>query len=103
MRNLLLVGILASALAMAQTLTNSDLIKLVKSGLSDDFIINLVETQGAKLSTDTTSLIEFKSDGVNERILNAVVKKSPPVEKLNSSSILELVKAGFSDRFVTDL
>jgi hypothetical protein len=94
----------AAFVVTAQTnMSNADLIKLVKSGLSEDFITNLIDQQGSRLSSDISSLIEMKKEGVGERILNAVIKKSPPAEKLNSDSIVRLSKAGFSDNFITDL
>src|SRR5260370_32261626 len=90
----------ACSLIYAQaTMTNQDLVKLVKSGLSEEFILNLVDQQGSRLSSDTSSLIELKAGGVNERILTAIVKKNPPAEKLNIASIGRLARAGFSDKF----
>src|SRR5215831_13190379 len=85
------------------TMTNTDLIKLSKAGLSEDFILNLIDQQGSRLSTSTSSLIDLKTNGVNERLIRAAVKKSPPPEPLNSDSVLNMVKAGFSDGFVIDL
>ena len=98
----LLLLVLGSAPAQT-TLTNSDLVKLSKSGLSEDFVLNLVDQQGSRLSTDTSSLIELKKEGVNERIISAAVKKSPPREALNTDSLLRLVQAGFSDGFIVNL
>src|SRR5258708_3907615 len=92
-----------SVLYAQTTMSNADLIKLSKSGLSEEFILNLVDQQGSGLSSDVSSLIEMKRDGVNERILSAVIRKNPPVEKLNSDSIVRLARAGFSDGFITDL
>jgi len=85
------------------TLTNSDVVKMSKAGLSEDFITNLIDTQGSRLSSDPSALIELKGEGVNERIISAVVRKSPSREPLNSDSVLRLVKAGFSDGFVINL
>lgn len=84
-------------------MTNSDVIKLSKAGLSEDFILNLIEQQGSGLSSDVSSLIELKTAGVNARILTAIARKSPAQEPLNSDSVIRLVKAGFDDGFVTDL
>src|SRR5262249_27203475 len=80
-------------------MTNGDLIKLSKAGLSEDFILNVIDQQGSRLSSSTSSLIDLKNNGVNERIIGAVVKKSPAPEPLNSDSVLSMVKAGFSDGF----
>jgi hypothetical protein len=85
------------------TLSNDDLVKLTKSGLSEDFILNLIDQQGSRLSTDVASLVELKRNGVNERLLAAAVRKSPSRESLNSESILRLAKNGFSDNFILDL
>src|SRR5262249_32511707 len=94
----------AISMAFAQTtLSNSDVSKLVKSGLSEDFILNLIDTQGTRLSADVSSLIELKQDGANERIIAAVSKKGQAREAINTDSILRLSRAGFSDSFSVDL
>jgi hypothetical protein len=85
------------------TMTNSDVVKLAKSGLSNEFIINLIDDRGGQLSSDVSSLIDMKEQGVNESILSAIVKKSPSSEALNSDSVIRLVKAGFSDNFIANL
>jgi hypothetical protein len=100
---LLLAWAAAPAIQAQTTLSNSDVIKMANAGLSEDFITNLVDQQGSRLSSDVSSLIEMKQAGVNERILSAVVKKAPSKEPLNGDSVLRLTKAGFSDNFITDL
>jgi hypothetical protein len=95
----LAVGILSAQ----TTLTNSDVVKLSKAGLSEDFVLNLIDQQGSRLMSDPSALVELKNEGVNERIISAVVKKAPSREPLNSDSVLRLVQAGFSDGFVIDL
>jgi hypothetical protein len=96
--------VLSMAVAHAQpTVTNADIVKLSKAGLSEDFILNVIDQQGSKLSTSTSSLIDLKTNGVNERIIGAMVRKSPAPELLNSDSVLAMVKAGFSDGFIINL
>jgi hypothetical protein len=85
------------------TVSNSDIVKLSKAGLSEDFILNVIDQQGSRLSSSTYSLIDLKNNGVNERIIGEVVKKSPAPEPLNSDSVLAMVKAGFSDGFIINL
>ncbi len=85
------------------SMTKSDVIKMANAGLSEDFILNLVDQQGSRLPSDVSSLIEMKEGGVNERILTAISKKSPSQEALNSDSVIRLVKAKFSDNFIADL
>src|SRR5690348_13084841 len=93
------VGLLwttGAALQAQPAMSNSDVVKMSKSGLSEEFILNLIDQQGSRLSSDVSSLIDMKSNGVNERVLSAIAKKSPAPESLNSDSIIRLSKAGFS-------
>src|SRR5947209_17531465 len=99
----ILAGIVLAAVAMAQTMSNSDLIKLSKAGLSEDFILNTIDAQGSRLSTDVSSLVELRENGVSERVLSAIVRKNPSSEPLNSDSIIRLARAGFSENFILDL
>jgi len=107
MKKLLLLAVSLSlvlgTLSAQTTLTNSDLVKLSKAGLSEDFVLNLIDQQGSRLATDPSALVALKNEGVNERIISAAVKKSPSKEPLNSDSVLRLVQAGFSDGFVINL
>lgn len=91
------------SLTAQTTLSNSDLVKLSKAGLSEDFILNLIDQQGSRLVSEPSALITLKNEGVNERIISAVVKKVPSGEPLNSDTVLRMVQAGFSDRFIIDL
>src|SRR5258708_922602 len=79
------------------TMSNDDVVKLTKSGLSDDFVLNVIDQQGSRLNSGVSSLIDLKQNGVNERVIGAVVRKSPSPEPLNSDSILRLAQAGFSE------
>jgi hypothetical protein len=99
----LCLSVALGTLSAQTTLTNPDLVKLSKAGLSEDFILNLVDQQGSRLQTDPAALVALKNEGVNERIISAAVRKAPSREPLNSDSVLRLVQAGFSDRFVIDL
>jgi hypothetical protein len=96
----LLAGVM---FAQSSSMTNDDVIKLSKSGLSDQFVTDLIDKQGSKLSGDVSSLIYLKESGANERIVAAVAKKAPSTEPLNTDSVLRLVKANFSDSFILDL
>jgi hypothetical protein len=93
----------ASLLCGQTALTNDDLIKLTKAGLSDDFVLNLIQQQPASLSTDAGRLVELKNAGASERIILAAVKKSPPQEPLTSYGLMQLARAKFSDGFLMDL
>jgi hypothetical protein len=89
--------------AQTTTMSNDDVIKLSKSGLSEAFVTDLIDKNGSKLNSDVSSLITLKQGGVNERIISAVVKKAPNSEPLNTDSVVRLVNASFSDNFIIDL
>jgi hypothetical protein len=92
------------AVLFGQTaLTNQDLIGLTKSGLSEEFILNLIQQQPARFSTDAGRLVELKNSGVSERIILAAARKSPPQEPLTTYGLLRLVRAQFSEGFLLDL
>lgn len=84
-------------------MTNDDVMKLANAGLTEAFVVDLIEKQGSSLKGDVGSLVQLKSGGVNERIITAVAKKSQATEPLNTDSLLRLVKAKFSDTFIIDL
>ncbi len=94
----------SAALLSAQVpLTNDDLLKLAKAGLSEDFILNLINQQPANLYTDPARLVEMKNSGLSERMISAAVKKCPPREPLTSDGLLQLANAKFSDGFLLDM
>ncbi len=95
------LAVLAAVTLIAQAaLTNDDLIKLAKSGLSEEFILNLIEKQPVNLYTDAGRLADLKAGGVSERVISAAVKRSPPQEPLTTDGLLKLAGAGFSEQFL---
>jgi len=94
---------LVSLLTAQTALTNEDLVKLTKAGLSEDFILNLIEQQPSSLLTDAGRLVELKNNGVSERIILAAAKKNPPQEPLTTYGLTQLVKAGFSETSLLEL
>jgi hypothetical protein len=104
MKTVFALLMVATFAAAAQTaLTNDDLVKLVKSGLSEEFILNLVTQQPSNLLTDPGRLVELKKSGVSERLILAAVKKNPPQEPLTTYGLLQLADAKFSESFLLDL
>ena len=96
------VAVFASVVAAQTALTNDDLVKLAKSGLSEEFILNFIEKQPVNLQTDVGRLVELKASGASERLISAAVRKSPPQEPLTTDGLLQLVNAGFSEGFLLD-
>ena len=104
MKASILTVLLAGALcAQTSNMTNDDVIKLSKAGLSEPFVTDLIEKQGSRLTGDVSSLIQLKEGGASEGIVAAVARRAPSSEPLNTDSVLRLVKANFSDSFVIDL
>ena len=96
-------ALFAQSNTASSTMTNDDVVKLSKAGLSEQFVVDLIEKQGSQLTGDVSSLILLKEGGANERIVAAVAKRAPSSEPLNTDSVLRLVKANFSDGFIVDL
>ena len=76
MRRLSLIFILiTSLLAAQQQLTNEDVLKMAKAGMSDDVLAAMVEKNPGKYATSPDDLIALKSAGVGDRVIAAMVNK----------------------------
>jgi len=102
-RQVLSVLALPVFLAAAEPVTNEDVVKLAKAGLSESFVLSLIEERPNTFQTDTWRLITLKQQGVPERIVEAMLKKTPPTETMNTDSVMRLSKAGFSETFLLRL
>jgi len=58
-----------------ETLTNEGVMNLVKSGMSEDLILNVIGRQPAAFSLAAADLVALKTSGVSERIISAMVNK----------------------------
>ena len=59
-----------------EALTNEGVVNLVKSGMSEDLIMNVIGKQPASFALGATDLVALKNAGVSERIINAMVNKA---------------------------
>jgi hypothetical protein len=59
-----------------QVLTNDSIVKLVKAGLGEDLIINMVKTQPGKYSVGADDIISLKQAGVSDKIITAMLNES---------------------------
>lgn len=100
---LVLLSAPGSTLLAQTTLTNEDIPKLVKSGLSETFILGLIDQQGSKLSSEPSRLVDLKNQGASERLIAAVAGKNRAREPLNSYGLIQLARAQFSDAFLLEL
>jgi hypothetical protein len=77
---LLLFSMLIFATLFAQEpLNNDSVIKLVKSGLSEDRVASIVQTQPGNYSLGTEEIVSLRKAGVSDRIIAAMLEKETSV------------------------
>jgi hypothetical protein len=65
-----------AVVALAQdVLTNDSIVKMTKSGLGDNLIIGMIQSQPGKYSLTPDDLVKLKQAGVSEPVLTAMVNK----------------------------
>jgi hypothetical protein len=69
-------GPLAAPAPVVRTLTNESIVKLVKAGLGDDFILQTINAQPGDYKTDADSMVALKEAGVSDRVITGMVNKS---------------------------
>src|SRR5579872_4226793 len=75
MRFLRLFLVIAS-LALAQEVLNNDSVtKMVKAGLGESLIVNMVQSQPGNYSLTADSLVKLKQQGVPDKVLAAMMAK----------------------------
>lgn len=67
-------------------LTNDDLIRLKKAGISDDVIILTISSGATKFSTEPADLVALKNAGVSDAVITAMLKPVGPTKTSGSSS-----------------
>ena len=69
-----------------EVLTNEAIVKMVKSGLGEELVVSMVESQPGKYSIDPDDLLKLKREGVSETVLAAMVRKVSPVRRSASGA-----------------
>jgi hypothetical protein len=65
-----------SLLILGQDVLNDEsILKMVKAGLGEGLIVNMVQTQPGNYSLTPDDLVKLKTQGVSDKILNAMVTK----------------------------
>ena len=75
-----------------QPLTNESIIKLVKAGLGEAMIINIVNTQPGKYSLTADDIMKLKAGGVSGKVITAMVVRSANSHATTNSLIPALPK-----------
>ena len=89
--------------SVVATMDNNSIIKMAKAGLGDDLILQTINTQPGKYSTDANALIALKDAGISDRIITAMVNKSrrqltPTPEKSIELSDVNEIGVYYKDR-----
>jgi len=78
-----------SAGATLETLTNGQVIALVKAGLSEDAIVLKIRGSKCRFDTTTAALLELREAGVGNAVLAAMLSPEAPAPAAPSEPILE--------------
>jgi len=70
-------AVLLSARCVAQqALSNDSIVKLAEAGLSDDLIVQSINSQPGHYALGANDLIQLKQDGVSEKVIAAMIAKN---------------------------
>ncbi len=69
-----LLSLFATAIAQ-ETLNNEAVVKMVKAGLGEDLIVNMINSQPGTYRTSTNDVIALKNQGVSDKVISAMVKR----------------------------
>lgn len=72
-----LAGALATALGAAVMLTSGDIVRMSKAGISDDVIIQTIQSTGSSFQLAAQDLESLKRDGVSDRVVAAMQAPAP--------------------------
>jgi hypothetical protein len=72
---ILSLGIGLACLAQA-SMSNAEVVKMVKAGLSDDIVMGTIKSQPGSYSTTADDLIALKKAGVSDKVIAAMMEKN---------------------------
>lgn len=76
----------------SRVLTNVDVIQLLKSGLSDDLIIDKIQTSSCEFRTDTNDITDLHNEGVSAAVISAMLHAVPQDQSGPPTSITPFKK-----------
>lgn len=68
----------AQAAAEQNALTNSDVVYMVRSGLSQQVIVNAIRQRGGRFDTTPDAIVQLKANGVNDYVIQVMQTTPPP-------------------------
>jgi hypothetical protein len=61
------------AVANSEVLTNDSIVQLVKVGLSEEIVVNMIKTQPTRFDVGMGGILALKTNGVSDKIINEMV------------------------------
>jgi hypothetical protein len=83
--SLVFAGLIALPLTLA-AMNNKDVIKMQKAGLSEETILAAMQKEKPEYETDTDALIELKTAGISEKVIQTMIRLQSPSASESSSS-----------------
>ena len=81
-----------SSLSAQEVLNNDSIVKLVKAGMSEEIVLNMVKTQPAKFELGADEVLALKTGGVSEKIISAMILRGQGVGATSAASPSDSVK-----------
>ncbi len=81
-------SVAASEVQTKKTLSNEDIVSLVKAGLSDPAIISLIERSNAQFDLGPDALVILKKSGVSNSVIEAMLGNHPVAPKTGEALLI---------------
>lgn len=81
-----------SSLSAQEVLNNESIMKLIKAGMSEEIVLNIVKTQPAKFALGVDEVLALKTGGVSEKIINAMILREKGAGAISAASPSDSVK-----------
>lgn len=84
----------SAAMAPAPSRPYQDILKLKQAGLTDEFLLNKVRTENVPYQLTTSEIVELRSAGISENVLQAMMRSGQPPSTTSGTEVAR--KAEFS-------
>jgi hypothetical protein len=65
--------VIAAAAYAQEMLTNDSVVKLLKAGLGENLVVNMIQSQPGNYTLTPDALVKLKQDGVSDKVLGAMI------------------------------
>lgn len=77
----------APAMSVAPSRPYHDILKLKQAGLSDEFLLNKIRTEGVNYGLTTQQIVELRAAGVTEGVLEAMIRSGQPTAQTAGAAV----------------